>query len=76
MTITMAAGMAVWMRYRGHRWAPTLEMCAAMFAPAMILVPLLWVDAVSARSLPTLLHVVMLQLMLVVLLRRRSQDTS
>jgi hypothetical protein len=37
--------------------------------------PLLWLDAVSARSLPTLLHVVMLPLMLAVMLRRPSQYT-
>jgi hypothetical protein len=64
------------MRYRGHRWASTLEMCAAMFAPAVILVPLLWLDAVSARPLPRLLHFVTLPLMLVVMLWRRSQDAS
>jgi hypothetical protein len=72
---TMAAGMAAWMRYRGYRWASTLEMCAAMFTPAVILVPLLRLDAVSARSLPRLLHVVTLPMM-VVMLWRRSQDTS
>jgi hypothetical protein len=33
-------------------------------------------DAVPARSLSTLMHVVMLPLMLVVMLWRRSQDTS
>jgi hypothetical protein len=76
MTITMAVGMAAWMRYRGHGWAPTLEMCAAMFAPAIVLVPLRWLDAVPVRSLPTLLHAVMLPLMLAVMLRRHSHYTS
>jgi hypothetical protein len=33
MTVTMSVGMVVWMRYRGHGWASTLEMTAAMFAP-------------------------------------------
>jgi hypothetical protein len=47
-----------------------------MFAPAVILVPLRWLDTVPARSLTTLLHVVMLPLMLVVMLWRRRQNTS
>jgi hypothetical protein len=64
------------MRYRRHGWASTLEMCGAMLAPAIVLVPLLWLDAIPARSLSTLLHSVMLPLMLVVLLWRRSRDTS
>jgi hypothetical protein len=76
MTTTMAVGMAAWMRYRGHGWASTLEMCAAMFAPAVVLFPLLWLDAVSAGSLFTLMHVVMLPLMLVVMLWRRGRYTS
>jgi hypothetical protein len=76
MTITMAVGMGAWMRYRRHGWASTLEMGGAMLVPAIVLVPLLWLDAIPARSLSTLLHLVMLALMLVVLLWRRSQDTS
>jgi hypothetical protein len=76
MSTTMAVGMGAWMRYRGHGWAGTLEMCAAMFVPAIVLFPLLWLNAVPAGSLPTLLHVVMLPLMLVVVLWRRSQYAS
>ena len=41
MAIDMSVGMAAWMRLRGHGWASTLEMCAAMFVPAL-LVPLVW----------------------------------
>jgi flagellar biosynthetic protein FliP len=76
MATTMAVGMAAWMRYRGHGWAGTLEMCGAMYAPALVLLPLLWLDVVPARSLFTLMHVVMLSLMLVVMLWRRSQYAS
>jgi hypothetical protein len=76
MTTTMAVAMGAWMRYRGHGWASTLEMCGAMFAPAIVLFPLLWLDAVAAGSLVTLMHVVMLPLMLVVMLWRRSQYAS
>lgn len=70
MTSTMAVGMAAWMRRCGHGWASTLEMCGALFAPAIVLVPLRWLDAVPARSLFTLLHARELALMLVVLWRR------
>src|SRR5688500_4118028 len=27
MALNMSLGMAGWMRFRGHRWAPILEMC-------------------------------------------------
>jgi len=76
MTTTMAVGMAAWMRYRGHGWAGTLEMGGAMLAPAIVVIPLLWLDAVPAGSVFTLLHGVMLPLMLVVMLRRHSPYTS
>ncbi|GLW62673.1 hypothetical protein Arub01_09170 [Actinomadura rubrobrunea] len=73
MAIDMSAGMALWMRLRGHGWASTLEMCGAMFAPAVALIPLLWLDAVGAGALMTLEHVAMFVLMLVVMLRRRGE---
>ncbi|MFA1550229.1 hypothetical protein [Actinomadura chokoriensis] len=73
MAIDMSAGMLIWMRVRGHAWAGSLEMCAAMFAPLAVLFPLLWLDAVTADSLMMLEHVLMLPLMLLVMLRRRHE---
>nr|WSY49035.1 hypothetical protein OG999_01995 [Streptomyces sp. NBC_00886] len=73
MAFDMSVGMAVWMRHRGHGWATTLEMCGAMFAPALVLFPLLWSDVIGPDSVITLEHLAMLPLMLVVMLRRRSE---
>ena len=76
MAFDMSVGMVVWMRYRGHRWAPTLEMVAAMFAPAVALAPLSWLGVISGEVLMIVTHVVMLPLMLVVMLRRRAEYTG
>jgi hypothetical protein len=73
MALDMSVGMAVWMRYRGHGWASTLEMCGAMFAPALPLFPLLWLDVVDGASLMLLAHVAMFPLMLVAMLWRRDE---
>jgi flagellar biosynthetic protein FliP len=73
MAFDMSVGMAVWMRYRGHGWASVLEMARAMFAPAVVLFPLLWLGVISGDSLILLEHVAMLPLMWLVMLRRRSE---
>ncbi|GAA4564991.1 hypothetical protein [Planotetraspora kaengkrachanensis] len=76
MAFDMSVGMAAWMRFRGHGWAPTLEMCGAMFAPALPLFPLLWLDIVDGESLMVLAHVAMFPLMLVAMLWRRDEYTG
>ena len=73
MAFDMSVGMVVWMRYRGHGWPGILEMVAAMFAPAVVLVPLNWLGAISGDLLMIVMHVLMLPLMLVVMLRRRLE---
>jgi flagellar biosynthetic protein FliP len=73
MAVDMSVGMAAWMRYRGHGWAVTLEMVAAMFAPLAALFPLLWLGAIAGDALLILEHVVMLPLMFLVMLRRRAE---
>lgn len=73
MAFDMSAGMAVWMRMRGHGWPSTLEMCGAMFAPALVLFPLLWLDVIAPDSMIALEHLAMLPLMLLVMLRRRGE---
>jgi hypothetical protein len=73
MAFDMSVGMVVWMRYRGHGWASTLEMVGAMFAPAIALLPLLWLDVISGDVLVLLEHVAMLPLMWAVMLRRRTE---
>lgn len=76
MAITMSVGMAAWMRYRRHGRASTLEMIVAMIAPAVALLPLLWLEVISGESAMAFLHIVMLPLMLVVMLRRRGEYTA
>src|SRR3954467_822677 len=41
MAATMTAPMVGWMRYRGHRWQPTLEMAASMIIPTLIAIAFL-----------------------------------
>jgi flagellar biosynthetic protein FliP len=72
MAFYMSAGMVVWMRHRGHRWASTLEMAGAMFAPTVALIPLLWLGLIAGDDLLLLEHVGMLPLMYLVRLRRRA----
>ena len=72
MAVDMSVGMAAWMRFRGHGWAGTLEMCAAMFVP-LALVPLVWAGAMGAMTFMTVAHVVMPLAMLAALLRRRAE---
>jgi len=73
MAFDMSVGMVVWMRYRGHGWASTLEMSGSMFAAAVPLFPLLWLGVISADSLMLIEHAAMLPLMWVVMLRRRAE---
>jgi small-conductance mechanosensitive channel len=74
MALDMSAGMAAWMRYRGHRWSRTLEMCAAMFVP-LVMMPLVWTDVMDGMTFMIAAHIVMPVAMLVVLLRRRHEYT-
>lgn len=73
MGVTMAAAMLAWMRFRGHSWAPTLEMAGAMLAPAVAAVPLIALSVLDAGTAMTVEHVAMFTLMLVVMLRRREE---
>ncbi|TMR03690.1 hypothetical protein ETD83_10210 [Actinomadura soli] len=76
MAAEMSAGMVIWMRYRGHGWASSLEMTGAMFAPLAVLFPLLWLGVVSEGSLMLLEHLVMLPAMFLLMLRRRAEYGS
>jgi hypothetical protein len=73
MAFDMSVGMVAWMRHRGHRWASTLEMAGAMFAPAVALFPLLWLGVIAGDALLVLEHLAMLPLMYLVMLRRRAE---
>ncbi len=75
MAFDMSVGMAAWMLYRGHSRRPTLEMCAVMFAPAVPLFPLLWLDVIGGGTLMVFAHTAMFPLMLGVMLLRRNEYT-
>jgi len=70
MATTMALPMALWMRVRGHRWAPTLEMCAAMYAGFAVALPLHWAGVLDAGGLMLVGHVAMFVLMLAAMVWR------
>jgi putative intracellular protease/amidase len=73
MGMTMALGMGAWMRLRGHGWAATLEMSAAMLVPALAVIGLMWLGVLSSGAAMAVEHVAMFPLMLAVMLRRREE---
>jgi hypothetical protein len=70
MAATMTIPMVAWMRFRGHRWQPTLEMAASMVIPTFIAIALLAADVAGFHALMGLEHVAMLLGMLVAMLLR------
>jgi hypothetical protein len=74
MAFTMTAPMVAWMRYRGHGWAPAWEMTAAMFAPTVAAIALLWAGTVEdSHSLLMIQHIAMFPAMLAVMLLRPAE---
>lgn len=73
MALNMSVPMAAWMRRRGHGWAYTAEMVAAMIVPVAVLIPPLWIGVISGETLSTIQHAVMLPSMVVVMLRHRGE---
>ena len=49
MAATMTIPMVAWMRYRGHRWQPTLEMAASMIIPTLVAIALLAAGVLELR---------------------------
>lgn len=73
MTINMAVGMTVWMRFRGHPWARTLEMDAAMLLPFVLLIGPYWAGLLSGGVLLGVEHLLMLPFMFLVMRRRYDE---
>lgn len=73
MAADMTIGMAAWMRVRRHGWRPIAEMSAAMVAPFVLLLPLLWAGLLSEDGLFALGHVLMLVAMLGAMLLRPDE---
>jgi hypothetical protein len=70
MAATMTIPMVAWMRFRGHRWQPTLEMAASMVIPTLVAIALLAAGVASFGALMGLEHFAMLVGMLVAMLLR------
>ena len=71
----MSIGMAVWMRVRRHGWVSIGEMCVAMYVPFLVLLVPYWAGGISGSTVMMGGHVLMVPAMLVVMLRRRAEDT-
>lgn len=77
MATSMTAPMVWWMRRRGHGWAASAEMAAAMFLPTFAVVGMLAGGLVQdIETLVAIQHVVMFPAMLVAMLLRRSEYTG
>ncbi|MBS1877992.1 MAG: hypothetical protein JST31_00610 [Actinobacteria bacterium] len=60
MAVIMTVPMVLWMRWRGHAWAPCLEMAAAMLVPAAGVIALVETTLVEDMAvLMAIEHVVM-----------------
>jgi hypothetical protein len=73
MATTMTVPMVAWMRFRGHRARPTVEMAAAMYAGFVVLFPFLWAGALGEMGVMMAGHVLMPLFMLAAMLWRREE---
>lgn len=73
MATAMALPMALWMRFRGHRLAPIVEMSLAMYAGFVVLFPFLWLGSTDAGGVMMIGHVLMLVFMLGAMLARYGE---
>jgi len=77
MAFTMTVPMVAWMRHRGHGWARSWEMTAAMFLLSFAAIGLLWTDVeTDIHALLEIQHVAMFPGMLLVMLLRRHEYTG
>ena len=61
------------MRYRGHSWASTAEMGAAMYIPFAVLLIPFWAGLLPGNVIMMGGHVLMLPAMVAAMLHRRSE---
>jgi hypothetical protein len=73
MAFNMSAGMAVWMRHRGHAWGRISEMAGAMVVPALVGIALFWAGVIESGAILALEHVAMIPAMIAVMLLRRGE---
>jgi hypothetical protein len=73
MAFNMSAGMAVWMRHRGHTWKRIAEMAGAMLVPAVAAIALFWGGVIQSGAILALEHVAMIPAMVAVMLVHRAE---
>ena len=70
MATNMTVAMSAWMRFRGHRWRPIVEMGAAMYVPFLVLFIPLFLQLIDKDALMLWGHLLMLPAMAVAMLLR------
>ena len=70
MATNMTVAMSAWMKVRGHRRRPIVEMAAAMYVPFLVLFVPLALDLIGTGALMLWGHLLMLPAMAVAMLLR------
>ena len=70
MATNMTVAMSAWMKVRGHRWRPIVEMGAAMYVPFLVLFVPFGLDLIDNDALMLWGHVLMLPAMAAAMLLR------
>jgi hypothetical protein len=71
IAINLSLPMAVWMRFRGMQWRPTLEMSGATMLAGLLLIAGYWLDIIAKSNLiPLQTGILACPLMLAVMLAR------
>jgi hypothetical protein len=63
MATNMTVAMSSWMKFRGHRWRPIVEMGAAMYLPFLVLFAPLALGVIDKGALMLWGHLLMLPAM-------------
>jgi hypothetical protein len=70
MATNMTVAMSAWMKFRGHRWRPVVEMGAAMYVPFLMLFVPLALGLIDKGALMLWGHLLMLPAMAAAMLLR------
>jgi hypothetical protein len=70
MATNMTVAMSAWMKFRGHRWRPIVEMGAAMYLPFLVLFAPLALGVIDKGALMLWGHLLMLPAMAAAMLLR------
>lgn len=76
VTVTMTVPMVAWMRFRGMRGRPVVEMAAAMPILAVVLLGLGWIGVLRMADLALAEHGLMMPVMLIPMFLRLDMYTG